>query len=170
MVTTRNTGVVRLQVAVLDLKGIPDAIDIVVDDRVYEIFFKVLDDTDSSTKDSNVKDDQGNDEQQKEGDDEMEDREPKCAKGEQVKEQFGLKGKNGDSDEMQERAELPQIIEMASVLGDGNFDQGLACFNQHESLVEQAIDMAVDKLLLEIVDKVAREDDGAADDDHLGLP
>ena len=41
MVSTRNTGVVRILVAVTDASLIPDATDIVVDDGIYEIFFKV---------------------------------------------------------------------------------------------------------------------------------
>lgn len=38
---TRKTGVVRLQVAVLEVENIPDDADIVVDDCLYEIFFNI---------------------------------------------------------------------------------------------------------------------------------
>lgn len=37
----KKTGVLRLLVAVLDVNSIPDDADIVVDDCLYEIFFKV---------------------------------------------------------------------------------------------------------------------------------
>lgn len=38
---TRKTGVMRIQVAVLDIDNIADEADIVVDDCLYEIFFKI---------------------------------------------------------------------------------------------------------------------------------
>jgi hypothetical protein len=41
MRSMKKTGVVRLMVAVLDANCIPDDADIVVDDCLYEIFFKV---------------------------------------------------------------------------------------------------------------------------------
>lgn len=41
MRSMKKTGVVRLMVAVLDANCIPDDADTVVDDCLYEIFFKV---------------------------------------------------------------------------------------------------------------------------------
>lgn len=41
MRSMRKTGIVRLMVAVLDVNCIPDDADIVVDDCLYEIYFKV---------------------------------------------------------------------------------------------------------------------------------
>ena len=41
MVSTRRTGVVRIMVAVMDATHIPNSVDIVVDDGLYPIFFKV---------------------------------------------------------------------------------------------------------------------------------
>lgn len=38
---TRKTGVVRLQVAVLEVESIPEGAEIIVDDCLYEIFFNI---------------------------------------------------------------------------------------------------------------------------------
>lgn len=77
---TRRTGVVRLQVAVMDVESIPPNAEIVVDDNLYEIFFTIdhvmpAEEEENFDDADDLDDDEGNNnDKEKQGqDDEMED-------------------------------------------------------------------------------------------------
>ena len=85
MVTTRNSGAIRLQVGVTDVKGILDATDIVVGNGIYGIFFKVIGNSIYLSKATNVGTDQDADHHKREGDEDLNDYETKRGKGEPSK-------------------------------------------------------------------------------------
>ena len=69
----RKSGVVRLLVAVLDVNSIPDDVDIVVDDCLYDIFFHVESVVKGDDDNFDDADDLDNDDEQFPQDQEMED-------------------------------------------------------------------------------------------------
>lgn len=126
-------GVVRLLVNVLDANKIPDDTDIVVKGYMYPIYFKV--DEIVSTDEEDFDDDDLLDEDFGMGEDhEMTDAEPP---------------KDKPAEDSGENNNLEKIQEA---------NQSTMALAQQLKLVEEAIDMAVDRLLDELSLKVALED------------
>ncbi|TVU29361.1 hypothetical protein EJB05_20925, partial [Eragrostis curvula] len=137
---TRKAGVVRLQVAVLDVDHIPDSADIVVDDSLYEIFFNI--DYAMPTGEENNADDE--DDLDDEGD------------------------QNGNEEKGQDH-----VMEDADNLGHGTDDSAIPGqlnssapgpsntkpTEEEARIINQAIDMAVEELLIECANKVMAEED-----------
>ncbi|TVU49738.1 hypothetical protein EJB05_01070, partial [Eragrostis curvula] len=137
---TRKAGVVRIQVAVLDVDNIPDSVDIVVDDALYEIFFNV--DYVRPIGDDN------NDDEEDDLDDDEGDQHGNEKKGEDhVMEEADNLGHGSD-----DTANPGQLNTMASG------PSGTKPTEEEDRIINKAIDIAVEELLIECAKKIIAEE------------
>jgi len=137
MRSMKKTGVVRLMVAVLDANCIPNDVDIVVDDCLYEIFFRV---------DQMVSDNSGEPDEFDEDDD------------------LDPENQNKEKDQEMEEADknLKESTDSGSSLPATNIESNQTSINSaptavERQVVEQAMEVAVNRILDELSSTVVSE-------------